>query len=358
MLLFDAHLDLSLNAIEYNRDLRVSVHEIRRQEAGLCDLKGRQAGTVAFPEMRLGEIGICVATQLAGCMKPRIPIACWNSPEQAWAMTQAQLAWYRQMEIDGHLRQIVDRASLDRHLQEWNGGPAGAHQAAPIGYILSLEGADSIVTLDYLQTAWDYGLRALGPAHYGKGRYALGHNEDGALTAQGKELLRELDRLGIILDATHLCDRTFFEALELFSGPVWASHSNCRALVDDPRQFSDAQLRALIERGAVIGAPFDAWMMVPGWIRGTTTPAETNLKIAQAADHIDHICQLAGNARHCGIGSDLDGGYGREQTPCDLDTIADLQSVADILRRRGYAESDVEGVMHGNFVRFLRDAWK
>ncbi|MFV1996055.1 MAG: dipeptidase, partial [Verrucomicrobiales bacterium] len=228
---------------------------------------------------------------------------------------------------------------------------------APIGYILSLEGADSILTPAHLERCWNDGLRALGPAHYGEGRYAFGHDVSGPIKPEGRELLREMDRLGIILDATHLCDESFYQALEIFEGPVWASHSNCRALVPDPRQFSDQQILALIERGAVIGVVFDIWMMVPGFVRGKTTPEEAGTKLAHLIDHIEHICQLAGNARHVGIGSDLDGGFGKEQCPLDLETIADVAILADLLHERGFSKADVEGIMSGNFVRFIRNAW-
>jgi membrane dipeptidase len=161
----------------------------------------------------------------------------------------------------------------------------------------------------------------------------------------------------MILDVTHLSDDSFWEALDLFNGSIWASHSNCRSVVPDPRQFSDEQIKALIERGAVLGAVYDTWMMVPGWIKGQTMPEDVGVKIEHVVEHIDHICQLAGNAKHCGIGSDLDGGFGREQSPTDLDTIADLQKMADLLRGRGYSEADVEGIMSGNFLRVLRQAW-
>ena len=185
----------------------------------------------------------------------------------------------------------------------------------------------------------------------------MGHDRTGGLPSQGKDLVKKLDDLGIILDVTHLNDDCFFDALDLYEGTVWASHSNCRSLVDDVRQFSDEQIKLLIERGAVLGAVFDAWMMIPGWVRGTSTPESTGVKIAHIADHIDHICQLAGNAKHCGIGSDLDGGFGREQSPGDLDTIADLQSLEDILADRGYSDEDIAGIFHGNFLRRLREAW-
>ncbi|HJT34832.1 MAG TPA: membrane dipeptidase [Pirellulales bacterium] len=354
MLIFDAHLDLSMNALEWNRDLTRPVAEIRKREEGRTDKVDRAKGTVSLPEMRRGQVGLCVATLIARYVKPDNPLPGWHSPEIAWAQTQGQLAWYRAMEEAGELVQICDVAALDRHVRLWQGVPP---DRAPVGYILSLEGADSILTPAHLERAYAQGLRAVGPAHYGPGRYAYGTHVSAPLEPQGRELLAEMDRLGIILDATHLCDEVFWQALDCFHGPVWASHSNCRALVPDQRQFDDRQITALIERGAVIGAALDAWMMVPGWIRGKTTPDEAGVKLAHMLDHIDHVCQLAGNARHAAVGTDLDGGYGREQSPADLDTIADLQRLPDMLRGRGYSEADVALIMHGNWIRFLRHAW-
>ncbi len=357
-LIFDVHLDLSLNALECNRDLTLPIEKIRAYESGMSDLKGRGMNTVTLDEMRKGGIGLCVATQIGGCMKPRGPVACWESPGQAWGMTQGQRAYYEALCDLGEMCLITTLAQLEKHLSLWTDPIAAAAANAPIGYILSLEGADSIVTLDYLEKAYASGLRALGPAHYGRGRYALGHDQTGGLPVGGKELIRKMDELGIILDVTHLSDACFFEALEIYGGTIWASHSNCRALVDDPRQFSDEQIRLLIDRGAVLGAVFDGWMMVPGWIRGTSTPESTGVTLSHIADHIDHICQLAGNTRHVGIGSDLDGGFGREQCPLDLDTIADLQSLDGILKSRGYNEEDVTAIFNGNFLRLIREAWK
>ncbi len=114
----------------------------------------------------------------------------------------------------------------------------------------------------------------------------------------------------------------------------------------------------MIERGAVIGTAFDAWMLTPGWIRGETTPAGAGVTLETVADHIDRICQIAGNARHCGIGSDLDGAFGREQCPADVHTIADLATLPAVLAERGYEPADTELVAHGNFVRFLQNAWR
>ena len=349
MLIFDAHLDLAMNAMEWNRDLTLPLDEIRGREEGLSDKPDRGNSTVSFPEMRRAGIGLCVATQIARFVKPTHPLPGWNSVPQAWAQTQGQLAWYRAMEEAGELTPIRDRAELQRQVELWK----NPTPRTPIGYVMSLEGADSIITPAYVERSFSQGLRALGPAHYGLGRYAQGTDATGGLGPRGRELLAEMQRLGVILDATHLCDDSFWQALDCFQGPVWASHHNCRALVPHNRQLSDEMIRALVDRGAVIGMVFDAWMMVPGWIRGQTTPQSAGLLLERIIDHADHICQIAGNANHVGIGSDLDGAYGNEQTPSDLKSIHDLTRLPDLFRKRGYNPNDIENVMSGNFLRFL-----
>ncbi len=344
-----------MNAMEWNRDLRLPVRAIRESEAHLTDKPDRGKNTVSFPAMRSGNIGLCMATQIARYVKESNPLPGWHSPEQAWAQTQGQLSWYRAMEAQGEMVQITSLQQLENHLTLWS---TPSETKKPIGYILTLEGADSIVNFDYLERAYEQGLRAIGPAHYGPGTYAQGTNAAGGIGPKGKALLKEMERLNIILDATHLCDESFWEALDNFNGPIWASHNNCRTLVPHNRQFSDDQIKELIQRGAVIGIALDAWMIVPGWNKGISLPEEMGATLSSALDHMDHICQLAGNALHVGIGTDLDGGFGKEQSPSDLDTIADLQNYIPLLEKRGYSHADIENFMHGNFLRFLRNIWK
>src|SRR5213075_3226264 len=141
MLIFDAHLDLSMNALEWNRDLTWPLGEIRQRERGLTDKPDRGKGTVSLPEMRRGNIGLCVATQIARYVKRGNPLPGWHSPEQAWAQTQGQLAWYRAMEERGEMVQIKTRGELQAHLKRWEqfiAGPAAssANEKLPIGYIL------------------------------------------------------------------------------------------------------------------------------------------------------------------------------------------------------------------------------
>ncbi|MGB5479794.1 MAG: membrane dipeptidase [Eudoraea sp.] len=354
MFIFDAHLDLAMNAMEWNRDLTWSVGDIRAKEKGMTDKPDRGKNTVSLGAMRRGNIGLCMATQIARYVKKENELPGWNSPHQAWAQTQGQLAWYRAMEAIGEMVQITNLAELNNHLDLWN---SLGNSKNPIGYILSLEGADSIITIDHLEKSYEQGLRAIGPAHYGPGTYAHGTNSIGGIGRKGKELLKEIARLNIILDTTHLCDESFWETMKAYQGPLWASHNNCRALVNHTRQFSDEQFNELIRRDAVIGVALDAWMMVPNWVKRESTPESMGLTLESMVDHIDHICQLAGNALHVGIGTDLDGGFGREQSPADINTIADLQKLPDLLHTRGYNTEDVENIMHANFIRFLRKTW-
>ena len=356
MFIIDAHLDLSMNALEWNRDLRRPLEEINDGEKKLTDKPDRGKATVSLSELRKGNVGLVVATQIARYVDRGNPLPGWHSPQQAWASTQGQLAWYKTMEEEGEMIQIPDLKTLEKHLSLWSSDSSS--ESKPVGYILSLEGADSLITLTHLEKAYGYGLRAIGPAHYGPGRYANGTDSTGGLGRMGRELLKEMERLNIILDATHLCDESFWEALEHFKGPVWASHNNVRALVNHNRQFSDDQIKELIRREAVIGGALDAWMMVPQWIRGVSTPQSMNCSLEVLVQHMDHICQIAGNASNIGIGSDLDGAFGREQCPYDLKSIADLQKLPDLFKKRGYSEEDVEMIMHGNWTRFLKNAWK
>ncbi|GIX05270.1 MAG: peptidase [Planctomycetaceae bacterium] len=368
--IFDAHLDLSMNALEWNRDLRWPLEKIRRWEMYMRDKPDRGNNTVCFPEMRRGRVGLCVATQIARYSPYFHRLPGWNSPEQAWAQTQGQLAWYRAMEEQGELKQIRNLPELEAHLQLWLTAPPcddgtpyvqeslKTPRQLPIGFILSLEGADSLVTLKHLERSYEQGLRAVGLSHYGPGRYAYGTDAEGPLPAEGKALLREMRRLNMILDVTHLCDQCFWEALEVFDGPIWASHQNCRVLAPWNRQFADDQIRAVISRGGVLGMAFDAMMMAPGWKHLQTRPQDIQLKMSRIVEHIDRICQLAGNARHVGIGTDLDGGFGTEQMPLDMNSIADLQQLPGMLRSRGYPEEDIERIMWRNFVDFLRTTWK
>ena len=349
-LIFDAHLDLAMNALEWNRDLRLPVDKINELEENLKDKPDRGNATVSFPELRNGNIGICVATQIARYVKPKNLLPGWNSPEQAWAQTQGQFSWYKIMEELGEIRQIITSSDLINHLKKWGNEKL---KKKAIGFILSLEGADSIINEKYLEISYKNGLRAIGPAHYGPGTYAHGTDSVGGIGIKGKRLLKKIEELDMILDVSHLCDKSFWQTIDCYNGKIWASHSNCRAIVPHNRQFSDFQIKELISRDAVIGLALDAWMIIPNWKRGISKPDEKKLNIDYVINHIDHICQLAGNSNHVGIGSDLDGAFGKEQCPYDINSIADIQKFDRKLMQRGYSDYDVEKILSSNFINFL-----
>jgi membrane dipeptidase len=353
--IFDGHLDLSWNALSWDRDITLELDALNRNELGMTDHPGRGRATTTLPEMRRGGVAACQATLLARA-KPeaRRPDGTsrfaldFPNQEIASATARGQLAYYELLERRGQLRMIRTASELENQWRTWAEDPA----EAPIGYILAMEGADPIVDIAQAAAWWELGLRSVNLAHYGASRYAVGTGDDGPLTPDGILLLKEFEQLGMILDATHLSDTSFFQALDRFSGPVLASHNNCRALVPHQRQFSDEQIKLLIDRDAVIGAALDAWMLVAGWVRGKTTRDVVTLEAV--ADHIDYICQIAGDSTHAAIGSDLDGGYGTEQTPLGLDRISDLQKLDGMLAARGYPPEAIDGIFYGNWLWFFR----
>ena len=357
--LIDGHLDLSWNALGWNRDVTLGLDELNRSEADLDDHPARGHATTTLPEMRAGGIAVCQATLLARAKAggrwtspwqgPARAHLDWQNQEIASAVARGQLAYYQLLERRGLLRPIRTTAELDDHWRRWTENPS----TTPIGFILAMEGADPIIEPDQAEPWWNLGLRSVGLAHYGPSRYAAGTGGDGPVSPDGFKLLKEFERLGMILDVTHLSDTSFDQALDAFNGPVLASHHNCRALVPDQRQLSDDQIRRLIGRGAVIGMAFDSWMLYPGWVRGETSREVVGIEAIR--DHVDHICQLAGSHRHVAIGSDLDGGFGTEQTPLGLERISHLQKLDGLLAGRGYPDEAISDIFHGNWLRFFRE---
>ena len=350
MLIVDSHLDIAYNALDWDRDLLQPIRTIRESEAGMGQ-KGRGAGVVCFDELRRGNFGLIIVTVQSRLASLGKRFAGVRTQDIAYAKCKGELAYYRLMERKGVLRQIRDAEQLNAHLSAWEADS----ESTPIGYVLSMEGADGIVSEDFVEDWWDEGLRVASLCHYGVSSYSHGTQAPGGLTPRGAPLLRAFDATGIILDVSHLAERAFWEALDHFGGRVLATHNCCRALCDDDRQLDDAQVQALVSRQGVIGTAFDDWMLSPTWDHGAMD--NTGITLETVVDHIDHVCQIAGNSNHAAIGTDLDGGYGREQSPADIDTIADLQNIPAILDRRGYSQEDIASIMHGNWIRTLREAW-
>lgn len=349
--IFDAHLDLAWNALHWNRDLTQTLDTVRAHERHMMDHPARGHGTVTLPELRNAGVRVCLGTVLVRAKPDVCPTAGFSRRDLdfqnqtiAHSVGVGQLAYYQRLAELGEIRLLQSREQFVQHIRQQN------HDLCPpIGVILAMEGADPIATPDEADWWWERGLRCVSLSHYAQGPYAPGTGIQGELPPIGRELLDQFMRLGMVVDLTHCAEPAFFEVLDHFSGTVIASHNMCRALVPGDRQFSDQQIQALLDRQAVIGMAFDAWMLSPLWKIGKSTPQEVSIEAV--ADHIDYICQLAGNATNVGIGSDLDGGFGTEQTPHDLDSIANVQCLASILSGRGYSNEDIDGIFFGNFAR-------
>ncbi|MFN9627211.1 MAG: dipeptidase [Planctomycetota bacterium] len=368
MWIFDAHLDLALNGVDWNRDLRQSVDDIRAQETALqMTDKGRRNNTLSFPELRIAQVPVCLTTLLARQEQPIDHSFGWTSPQTCYAMAHAHLAYYRAMERAGYLKMLKTKSDLRAHWERYTQSEQ-SHQTVgvssasrskvedrvPLGFILTMEGADPVLTPDTIYEFHEAGLRALGLTHYGSNRYGGGTRSEVGLSLDAIELLKHCEQLGITIDVTHLSDVAFWQVVDRFGGKIHASHQNARAICDWQRQFSDDQIKAVIERGGVLGVALDIIMMQNGYVRGLSKN-EATLEVA--VDQICHVRDLAkGSVGNVGIGTDLDGGYGNEQTPADLNKYRDVQKLVTMLLARGFSEQQVQSVFYGNWLRFFEEA--
>ncbi len=323
MKIVDAHLDLSYNAIR-GRDVT------RAAKDQIADKEG--IPTVGLPDLRAGNVDLICATIF--CAPEAADGPGYKTPEEASAMARAQWDWYRQREQCGDLQFVRSRDAI-----------GNAKQQA----ILLMEGADPIVSTDDVSWWFEQGLRIVGLA-WRQTRYAGGTGAPGPITAPGVHLVNALDRVGIIHDASHLAEQSFRQLLEISSGPVIATHSNCRAIVPTDRQLSDEMILAIAARGGVIGINFFDKFLIPPEEYG-----KRRAKLSDVVRHISHICDLLGDARHVALGTDMDGGLGRDEIPQEITTSADLHRVGDALYAAGFNDQDVNGILADNWSGYFRE---
>lgn len=358
MLIVDSHLDLGFSASQLNRDLTVPAVVARSHDPEAA-MRSFGSCTVTFPDLRQGHVGIIFGTAMSRLdANDRWTKTGMYCQDQCYAVGVGHYAVYEALERQGEIRTIRDIATLDKVIADWESATDESAAHTPVGVVLTMESADPILDPEMVPEWYDRGLRMVSISHYGTSAYSHGTGTEGGLLPTAAPLLKALDDAGIIIDLTHTTDEAFWEILDIYDGPVAASHHNCRALTPGQRQLTDEMIKAIIERDGVIGAAFDAWMLDPEWQR--EKPAwdqTTKATLETVADHIDYVCQIAGNANHAGIGTDLDGGFGTEQAPRDLNTIADLQRMRGILSGRGYSEEDVLKILSGNWIGLLRRVW-
>lgn len=345
----DAHEDIAWNAVVLRRDVRRSALETRRLEEGTEVPRLHGLAMLGLPEWRAGRVMLVCGTLFVPPARPKAAGTIgYTTPDEAHALAVAQLEfYYRLADACDQVALVTTRSELDAVLATWEGSNPR------LGIILLMEGADPIREPAEVEAWYERGVRAVGLAWRTGSRYAGGDASPGSLTDAGRRLLCEMANLGLALDLSHLAEEAFYEALDRYEGPVVATHANPRARVPGPRQLSDAMIRRLAERDGVIGiACYNAFLR-PDWKDGDAKSAVTLVDLVAA---IDHVCQVVGDAAHVGLGSDLDGGFGAESAPGELDTVADLSLIGPALSAQGYGAEDVAAVLSGNWLRALRAA--
>jgi membrane dipeptidase len=342
--LVDSHLDLAENTTLFGRDLTLSATELRAREARTT----RQA-TVTLPEMERGNIAVAIATVTAGFLAADVGAdfepqsALYRTPEEAEAQALAQIDLYESWQRQGRARLIRSAADLEDHLSLWR------DDRKP-GLVLLMEGADPIVRVADLPRWWARGLRLVGLT-YGDTVYGTGVRggspvfRHGGLTPEGFALLERMAEIGFTWDISHLAEEGVWQGLGLGFPCVCASHANARALTPTDRHLSDALIRALAARGGVIGLVLYNAFLEPRWRQDKTIPVTLAEHLRRHAEHI----AAAGGWGCVGIGSDLDGGLGLEESPLEINTIADLHKAGTAV------PAEVrERVLSANWLDFLR----
>ena len=343
--LVDGHLDLAESVTLFGRDLTQSVAAIRAVQR-----HGEWQATVSLPELERGGIAVVLATVTAGFLEADVGpdfqprSAIYSTPEEAEAQALTQIGLYRRWQSEGRVRLLMSSSDLEHHLDLWraDGKP---------GLVLLMEGADPIVQVSDLEDWWRRGLRIVGltfgDTRYGTGaRGSVEAGPDG-LSADGTALLSLMAELGFAWDVSHLAEQGIWEGLDLGFPRVCASHANARALTPATRHLSDPVIQAIGQRNGVIGVVLYNGFLEPAWSADRPIPITVDVHVRR---HLTHIAGIAGWAS-VGIGSDLDGGFGREEAPEEVDTIADLRAV-------GAAVPDEfrDAVLGGNWLDFLRSA--
>ena len=355
-LIVDSHCDLAWNMLNFGRDYTRSAAETRLLEKGSLAADKNGDSLIGWSDYQRGQVAIVFSTLFAAPIRSKEgewDKLCYSTFDQARRLYLDQIHLYRELADSkpDFFRLITNARELGQHLADWQDP---AKEQRPVGLVVLMEGADGIRSVDELSEWYDLGLRLIGLAWSGT-RYAGGTREPGPLTDEGRQLLRAMADFNFVLDLSHMDEQSALEALDLYEGPIVATHVNCLALLPNfptNRHFSDRVLRGIIQRGGLVAnVPFNNFLKT-GWVRKNGSRHE-EVPLDTLAAHIDHVCQLAGDSLHAGIGSDFDGGFGLQSVPPEIDTVADLQKLLPLLRARGYSDSDAANILGLNWTHFL-----
>ena len=358
MIIVDGHTDLAWNALTFDRDYSRSAFETRTIEKDTSIPKWNGNTLLGWPEWVQGNVAVIFATLFsapARWKKGPWDVRCYADSEEAHSFYRADLAYYHRL-VDEHADKfhlILNKDGLRTTESSWlNDG----ENCASVGMVLLMEGADGVRSPDELQAWFDGGVRILGPS-WAATRYAGGTGEPGPLTDLGRELLGAMADVGMILDLAHMAEDGAMEALERFPGPILVSHTSPLAVVPNAekpeRHITDIVIRYTAERDGVIGLVIGNRFLKDGW---EPSQGRECVTLSNVAAGIDYICQMLGDAAHVGLGSDFDGGFGLDKVPYGLDSVADLRLIGEALEARGYDQQDIEGILGGNWLRFLERA--
>ena len=365
MLIIDGAFPMASSAIMQDRDLLLPLDEARNAPRSVRTLEAGPADTeilATLPEMRKAGMAVAVAKIVQRRYWPGYSFYGYRTDEITYAMCQGQLAYYRILEAKGEARIIRTASDLRQHMYQWEN--AADRSRLPVGLIVAMEGADGILWPEQVREYWDAGMRAASLVHTGRTHYSHGYlhahgdGHSGGLFPPGRDLLKLMDELGMVLDLSHHSDQAMWEAMDVFEGPVMATHHMCRALFPNMRALPDDLLGAIVRRDGVVGLMMSANQM---YLEEKHGPIEGKAKrpvitLEDFADHVDHVCGIAGDSRHVAIGADTDGQGGRAGAPREIDSVVDYHKLVPVLERRGYSAEDVANVMYRNWQRFFEAA--
>jgi membrane dipeptidase len=348
-MLIDAHLDLAYNAMA-GYDPRLPLEEARETPAGRRAVARGETPIVSLPALREGGIGLVFGTLfvLPHNAPGDLDGETYASAEEAYRIATRQAEWYHSLRDDGLIRLLGGRSDLADHVAQQASDP----ESSPLGVVLLMEGADPIREPAELEMWLERGVRIVGPA-WTATRYSGGTGMPGPLTLAGRDLMAELNRTGAALDTSHMAEESFWQALRIFTGSVIASHSNCRRLVPTDRHLSDDMIRAIVDRDGVVGIVLFNAFLDARWVPGDSRSA---VRLETAVRHIEHVCEIARDIQHVGIGTDFDGGFGFEGIPAEMRSCADLRLLGQALQEAGWREDEAAAVLGGNWLRWLEEA--
>ena len=374
MIIIDAHEDLAYNMLTYARDYSLSALVTRQIEAGSETPQRNGDSLLGWPEYQEGQVAVVFGTLFVSPghrQSEPWETQVYRDTAEANRLYRGQVDAYHRLagENPDKFRLVLRRSDLQDILKTWESAEDSRTQEAPaseaeaegetvpktgkpVGVVILMEGAEGVRHPGELEEWWEMGVRMIGPAWAGT-RFCGGTRQPGPLTQEGFALLEGMASLGFGLDLSHMDEAAVMQALDIYPGTILASHANAWALLrnDSNRHLSDQVIRGLVEREGVVGiVPFNVFLK-NGWRSGD---ARSEVSLGHVVAQIDHVCQIAGSARHTALGTDFEGGFGLQSVPSEIDTIADLRKLIPLLAEKGYSDDDIRGILSGNWLRMLQ----